>query len=525
MNVRQETIKLLRGFGMTTVFGNPGSTELPFLGEWPQDFRYVLGLQEASVVAMADGFAQATRKPVLVQLHAAAGVGNGLGNLFTAYRNRTPLVVLAGQQPRPMLPGRPFLAGDAPREFPKPYVKWSAEPARAEDVPELIFQAIRMACQPPRGPTFISVPADDWSVPAQPVLARPLVSEFVASPQTLQQIADVVSRAARPGLVVGPGIDRDGAWDEMVALAERLQAPVWAAPVAGRCSFREDHPLFMGVLPPLRQRIIEILTGRDVIIVIGAPLFTYHIPSAGDLAAIGAEIFQLTDDAEEASTASIGTSVLTTLKPALAGLNQFIPKVARPGSPGPPRAPQPRSGNPLTPDFILWALERVLPKDAVIVEEAPSHRTTLQRYIPIKTSGGFYSTGSGGMGFGLAAAVGVALADPSRRVVAVLGDGASQYTIHALWNAAQLKLPILFLILNNASYAALKMLSVSRYETAIPGVDLPGIDLVKLAQGYGCSAKRVQRAEQIVDALAHAIDAPGPFLLEVTVAPPDGPLY
>src|ERR1700755_785089 len=163
--VKQATFDLLRAFGIRKVFGNPGSTELPFLSDWPADIDYVLGLQEASVVGMADGYAQAVRNAGFVSLHSAAGVGHALGNIFTAYRNQTPLVIIAGQQARSILPLPPFLFSDRASEFPRPYVKFSVEPARPEDVPAAIARAYYVAMQPPCGPTFVSIPIHDWARP------------------------------------------------------------------------------------------------------------------------------------------------------------------------------------------------------------------------------------------------------------------------------------------------------------------------------------------------------------------------
>ena len=165
VTVKQATLDLLRAFGIKKVFGNPGSTELPFLSDWPDDIDYVLGLQEASVVGMADGYAQATRNAGFVNLHSAAGVGNALGNIYTAHRNQTPLVITAGQQARSILPLQAFLYAERASEFPRPYVKFSVEPARAEDVPAAIARAYYVAMQPPCGPTFVSVPIDDWTHP------------------------------------------------------------------------------------------------------------------------------------------------------------------------------------------------------------------------------------------------------------------------------------------------------------------------------------------------------------------------
>jgi benzoylformate decarboxylase len=206
---------------MTTVFGNPGSTELPFFRNFPDDFRYVLGLQESVVVGMADGYAQATRNAALVNLHSAAGVGHAMGNIFTAYRNRTPLVITAGQQARSILPYEPFLFASQAARLPEPYVKWSCEPARGEDLPGAIARAYYLAMQPPCGPTFVSIPVDDWDREAVPQPKRTVSQHIAPDPSLLTEIAGRLNRARKPVFVAGFGVDRDDAFDDLVALAER----------------------------------------------------------------------------------------------------------------------------------------------------------------------------------------------------------------------------------------------------------------------------------------------------------------
>ena len=164
--VHDVTYDLLRALGLTTVFGNPGSTEQTFLKNFPEDFPYVLGLQEASVLAMADGFAQCTGKPALVNVHTAAGMGNAMGNLVAAYKGNTPLIVTAGQQTREMVLCEPYLSNPDETVFPRPWVKWAYQPARAEDVPAAFMRAYTIALQPPAGPVYLSIPLDDWEKPA-----------------------------------------------------------------------------------------------------------------------------------------------------------------------------------------------------------------------------------------------------------------------------------------------------------------------------------------------------------------------
>src|SRR3954454_22023092 len=203
VTVKQATLDLLRSFGIKTVFGNPGSTELPFLSDWPDDIDYVLALQEASAVGMADGYAQATRNAGFVNLHSAAGVGNALGNIYTAHRNQTPLVITAGQQARSILPLQAFLYAERASEFPRPYVKFSVEPARPEDVPAAIARAYYVAMQPPCGPTFVSVPIDDWMQPTRPVATRTISRDVGGDPGAMQALAAALGESERPALVVG----------------------------------------------------------------------------------------------------------------------------------------------------------------------------------------------------------------------------------------------------------------------------------------------------------------------------------
>jgi benzoylformate decarboxylase len=227
LNVREATFQLLRELGLTTVFGNPGSTEETFLANFPDDFRFVLALQEASVIAIADGFAQASRAPALVNLHTATGLGNAKGNLMTAFLNRTPLIVTAGQQDRRMLLLEPWLTDVEPEVMPKPWVKWAYQPARAQDVPGAFMRAYATAIQPPAGPVFLSLPLDDWAAPALgPAVVRSASARTGPDPARLRRLADAIAGARRPVLIFGAAVARGSGWDQAVALAEKMDAPV-----------------------------------------------------------------------------------------------------------------------------------------------------------------------------------------------------------------------------------------------------------------------------------------------------------
>jgi benzoylformate decarboxylase len=524
VTVREAVLDLLRAFGMTSIFGNPGSTELPLFLDFPGDFRYVLGLQEAVVVGMADGYAQATRNAAFVNLHSAAGVGHAMGNIFTAYRNRTPMVLTAGQQARSILPFDPFLGSTQAAELPRPYVKWSVEPARAEDVPLAIARGYYMAMTPPRGPVLVSIPSDDWAVLTEPVAARQVSQHLRPEPALLAQIGDALDRCRQPAFVVGAGVDRDGAWEETVQLAERHGARVYTAPMSGRCGFPEDHRLFAGFLPAMRERIVDRLTGHDLIVAIGAPAFTYHIEGRGPYLPDGATLVQLTDDPQIAAWSPTGTSVFCSIR---LGLLDLLDRPAPPARPlpvareAPPRAQAAQAGERLSVAYVLQTLTELRPRSSIIVEEAPSSRPVMHGYLPIYEAETFYTMCSGGLGHALPAAVGVALARPGERVIGLIGDGSAMYAIQGLWSAAQLSLPITFLILKNRRYAALQEFApVFGYkaDAALPGTELPDLDFVALAAGHGVKAARVETAAELRPALEQALRSTAPFLVEIEVA-------
>jgi benzoylformate decarboxylase len=485
--------------------------------DWPQDFRYVLGLQESVVVAMADGYAQARRVPALVNLHSAGGVGHALGSVFTAWRNQTPLVIVAGQQTRAMLPTDPFLGARYAAEFPRPYVKWSVEPARGEDVPHAIAQAIYTSVQRPCGPVFVSVPEDDWDALTDPVAPREVHVQFAPDPGALDRLADALNASRAPALVVGAAVDQDGAWPLAVQLAERLNAAVWESPMAGRRSFPQDHPLFAGFLPPLRQPIADRLAAHDVVLVIGAPVFTYHVHVEGDYLAPGTRLYQMTDDPEQAARAPVGTAIPCSIQLGMEQLLAQISEVRRAAPRGRSRPAPPAVQDPINGELAMHTLAATWPGNAVLVEEAPSHRNALHDHFPVRASGGFYACASGGLGFALPAAVGVALADPSRKVICVVGDGSSLYTIQALWSAAQHRLPITFVVLNNAGYGAVKSLGARMGIAHMPGSDVPGVDFVEVARGFGCLASRVERAADLAPALKQAYASDQAWLIDVQV--------
>ncbi|MFB6419414.1 MULTISPECIES: benzoylformate decarboxylase [Bradyrhizobium] len=517
VTVKQATLDLLRSFGIAKVFGNPGSTELPFLSDWPDDIDYVLALQEASAVGMADGYAQATRNAGFVNLHSAAGVGNALGNIYTAHRNQTPLVITAGQQARSILPLQAFLYAERASEFPRPYVKYSVEPARPEDVPAAIARAYYTAMQPPCGPAFVSIPIDDWAHACAPVEARKVSREIGPELDAIKALVAALVGAKYPALVVGPGVDRAGAVDLMVRVAEKAKASVWVSPFSARCSFPERHPQFAGFLHASPAQLSDALREHDLVVVIGAPVFTFHVEGHAAIFDGGATIFQITDDPDAAAVTPIGTSIIATMKPALNMLLDLLPESKRAAPKGRTLPPAPQAADPLPVEFLLHSLSQAMPEGTSVVEEVPSHRPAMQKFMPMPGQDSFYTMASGGLGYSLPAAVGMALGKPKQRTVCLIGDGSAMYSIQALWTTAQRKLPLTIVVLNNSGYGAMRSFSQVMQVRNVPGLELPGIDFVRLAEGMGCHAVRVTKAAELGEALKRGMAFEGTSLVEVAV--------
>jgi len=516
--VREVTYQLLRELGMTTIFGNPGSTELPFLRDMPPDFSYVLALHERSAAGIALGYAMGRGQAALVNLHSVASAGNGLSAVVDAYYNHVPLVITAGQQDRRQILAEPFLVSRAVDTV-RPYVKWAYEPLRAEDVPAAIARGYYVAMQPPRGPVFISIPMDDWTHACRPAAARRVTRSVFADPAALDEVAHALDSGNRPALVVGAQIEEDGAWEETIALAEHLQADVYQEPIASRWTFPRRHRLFHGALLPAQRPLAEQLSRHDTVVVLGAPVFLYYAHVPGDAVQPGTRLFQITNSPQDGAAALAGSSIVGNI----AAAAEYLLKNTKKRMAAPPAAraepAPPRPDHPITAAHLFDVLNRVIPPDAVIAEECPSSKGDLDRHILLDQPGSFYSVRSGILGFGVPAAVGLQLAHPRRRVVCPVGDGSIQYSVQTLWTAVQENAPVIFIVLRNSDYCALKSFcDFTQVGRNVPGMDLPGIDMVKIAQGYGMSAREVDRPEEVEPALKEAFAANTPRLLSVNVA-------
>ncbi|HEY3020582.1 MAG TPA: benzoylformate decarboxylase [Solirubrobacteraceae bacterium] len=524
--VRESVYELLRARGMTTMFGNPGSTELPFLADFPSDFTYVLGLQEIVAVGMADGFAQASGRPAMVNLHTAPGVGNGMGAIFNAQANKAPVVVTAGQQVRALMTLQANLTNRDATRMPHPLVKWSYEPPRAQDVPHAIARATHLATLPPAGPVFVSIPMDDWDVEvdedaARHALARAVTGRAAADPAVVRELAQRLAAAERPVLVAGPDLDAAGAWDVAVALAERTRAPVWAtpAPGGGRLGFPEDHAQFLGVLPPAIGPLSETLKGHDLIVVLGSSVFPYYPNIPGPLLPEGAALVAVTSDPEEAARAPMGDAIVADVRLTLERLLDELPQADRAApEPRPPAEPA-EDGDPMSASAAMSALADAFPADGIVVLESPSSTIALRNRLRLSRPGSYYFSAGGGLGFGLPAAIGVQLAQRDRPVVCVLGEGSAQYAIQALWTAVAYDVPLTVLVVNNAEYSILKWFAGLESVSGAPGLDLPRLDVAGVAEGYGMRTRRAGTPAELRDALAEALASSAPELVEAPIAP------
>lgn len=524
--VREATFEVLREHGLTTMFANPGSTEVSFLVGLPRDMDFVLALHEGSVVGMATGYAIGRGQPALVLLHTTAGLGNAVGAIATARVNRAPLVVIVGQQDRRHVALEPFLAGRL-AGLAGEYPVWVDQPARAQDVPAAIARAAHEAVTG-RGPALVIVHMDDWDAPAgNGTLARGpqrIVRPPAVDAAAVEALAALLDQARSPALVTGAGAADDAAWSALIALAERLSCPVFQESFGARAGFPQDHPLFAGHLPADRPRLRERLAAHDAVLVAGAPVFRQYPYSDGPLYPDDLRVALVTDDPAEAHRSPTELTVLGTPAEICAGVAERVTarSAATTGSRPAPGAPEPPGpGEPLRAAHVLAALAERLPRDAILVEETPSSRPELERRLPARTPLGFVSAAMGGLGFALPAAAGLRMARPDRPVVVLAGDGSSLYQIQALWSAQRYRTGALFIVLVNGRYAVMDRLAERRGGDG-PWPGFEDIDVAGLAAALGCPARRVDTHDELLRELDAVI--PGlagrdePLVLAISVA-------
>jgi benzoylformate decarboxylase len=524
--VRDAAFDVLRRFGMTTIFGNPGSTEIPFLTALPPDIHFVLALHEGAVVGIATGYALARGEPALVNLHTAAGLGNAVNAIANARDSRAPLVVVVGQQDRRQLAYEPFLAGRALERLAGEYPVWTSLPVRAQDVPGAIARAYNEA-QSQRGPALVVVPMGDWLETADPLAAgwpeRTLRPASVA-PTDVAELADLIDGARAPAFVVGHGTDSCEGWEAMIALAERLRAPVWQESFARRAGFPQDHPLFAGHLPWRRRQMCETLEPHDLVVAVGTSAFRlYLFDERCPMVAEGTRVAVLSDDPAEAHRSPCDLAIVAPVAGACAALAEQVgTRTTQAPAPleRPPAPPPPAAGEPLLPGHVFAALAERLPRDAVLVEETPSSQPELYRRVPVRSPGGFMAGANGGLGFGLAGSIGLRMGDPGRPVVGVIGDGSSMYAIQALWSAAHYEVGALLIVMANGRYAVMDGLA-RQHNAPSAWPAFGSIDIAGIARCLGCRAVNVdthaallETFDEVLPALAHRRE---PLLVEVAV--------
>jgi benzoylformate decarboxylase len=380
---------------------------------------------------------------------------------------------------------------------------------------------------------FLSIPLDDWAQPSLgPEAIREVSHRVAPDAARLATFAARIDGSRRPALVFGPEVDRAGGWDAAVALAEKLKVPVYNAPLSERGSFPEDHPLFQGMLPMTIPGLSARLAGHDLIVVIGAPVFRYYPYLPGSYLPDGTKLLLVTSDPDTAGYAAVGDSVLGDTALSIELLTTLVaaapPDRAAPAPLAWPRQLPATPSSPLTPDEAHAALSDVRPADAVIVNESTSTMIQQAKWLPTVKPGSFFASASGGIGWGVPGAVGVALGDRAngvrRPVIATIGDGSFQYSVQAIWTAAQHALPIVFVVFRNGEYSILKSFAQLEDSPGVPGLDLPGLDIASVAKGFGLRSVRADTADEIRKQVRLALAVEGPTVIVVETQPQDAGL-
>jgi benzoylformate decarboxylase len=537
-------VELLVQEGIELMVGNPGTTELPLMDALGGDgrVRYVLGLQESIVLAVADGYAQATGRLAAVNLHATPGLGNAAGMLFNARKAGSPILVTAGQQDQSVLLSEPILADDM-ATIARPLVKWSYEVRRLADLPRAVHRAATTALAAPTGPVFLSIPSDVLTDSVDLELGAPtrIATGVRADRGSLRQAAQLIGSARSPVIFAGDAVARSGSHDEIVRFADLVGAPVYAEDLANSASFPTGHPLFAGTVSRLGGAVRTVLADHDLLISIGADLFTLSLgggpepippglpivhvdvdpwqlgknfPTAAAILGDPREVLPELSDAVEEVRQAVGIQPPEDVRPAVAARRQAIRD----------RAERLAGDGPIRPMALLHALGHALPSDAVVVEETLSSNEGVRLLIPSDDPQSFYGMRGGGIGWGLPAAIGIKLGLPHRPVVALVGDGGSLYTIQALWTAAHERVPVVAVVFNNRSYRILKQRTralgghsaASGKYLAMDLVD-PEIDLVGLSRAFGVDAVAASTIPEVTTAVADGLSSGRPLLIDAAV--------
>lgn len=543
--------RLLQDEGISHLFGNPGTTELGIMeavGHSP-GLRFVLGLQEAAVLGMADGYARASQRLVACNLHAAPGLGNAMGALYNAKFAGSPVLVTAGQHETGHGLQEPMLYEPLVR-IAEPLVKWAVEVPRLEDLPRIVHRAAKVALTAPMGPVFLSLPGDIMDASAALDLGRPTRVEHRVRPAdaVLEQLAQRLLAAQRPVIIAGREVAAGDAFAELARLAETLGAGVFHEPVPYNARFNVEHPAFLGDLTRSQKTARALLEPFDLVICVGADLLRMSVHSPVDPLPAGMPVVHLSNRDRElgknhATEVAICADVPETLLALLPLLEARVTPAYADGAAARLRemaarnwrsqaeaarakVPAPQRSSGIGAAFLMTTLAGVLPREAIVVEEALTAAPALAAFVPVHSPTGFYGLASGGLGFALPGAIGISLAHPGRPVVAAVGDGSAMYGVQALWSAAQQQLPITYVVIDNGGYRILQERLLARgRSTNLVGMELrePAIDWVAVAQGFGLAATRVSEPAALRDALRQAIASGRPALVQVMMAGGAGP--
>ncbi|WP_374448620.1 thiamine pyrophosphate-binding protein [Stella sp.] len=548
MTGKRAFLELLKQEGVDVLFGNPGTTELPLMDALAvdTDIRYVLGLHEGVVMGMADGYAQASGKLAVVNLHVAPGLGNAMGMLYDAQKAAAPILVTAGQHEQSFNVTEPILWADLPT-MARPLVKWSTEVHRLADLPRIVHRAAKTALAPPTGPVFLSLPGDILNDEAEiDLLAATRVAPRIrADRAAVEAAADLLVQAERPVLVAGDAVAQSRAHDELAALADLLGAPVYLEGVSNTASFPTDHPLYRGAMGRLSPGLRQLLGQFDTMFSVGGDLFTLSLPSDVEPIPEGLVTIHLDlDPWELGKNYPARVAMLGDPKATLPEITDAVRRrlddgrrtaMARRGADMRARIAGEREAlaakaraeagkSPVQAAALLEAVGRALPPDAVVIEEALSSAGGIRNLIPSRDPQSFFGLRGGGIGWGLPAAVGVKVALPDRPVVAIVGDGSAMYSCQALWTAARYRLGVVFVILNNSSYRILKQrVNALRGHAAqtgtYVGMDLedPAIEFQSLARAMGVASTHARTVADAVDQIRAGIAGGQPTLVEVTL--------
>jgi benzoylformate decarboxylase len=542
---RSAFLALLKDEGITHLFGNPGTTELPImhaLKEHP-DLTYVMAMQESLVVAIADGFSRASGRLVACNVHVAPGLGNAMGSLFNAGFTGTPMILTAGQQEQGHGLTEPVLYGPLV-QMAEPLVKWAVEVTRLEDLPRIVRRAAKIATTPPTGPVFISLPGDILNAEAGIELGRSTRVDTRVKPsdEALQALAQRILKAQNPVIITGDEVVKSDALHEAALLAEILGCPAYQSSTPYGASFLSESPCFMGALSRLQPQVREVLSPYDLMIVLGADPLRMSVysevdPKPDNLPIVqiglvdwdlaknyGAEI-ALKADVKETLRAlvpalqSAGGAALSQRAQAgiesLASINwtarraRLLTEISKHGDLA-----------PIDPDWLSLQVVEAMPANAILVDEGLTSARQMTALRAHRDRYGYHALASGGIGWGLPASVGVSMANPHRPVVCYSGDGSAMYSIQSLWTAAHHKLPLTFVIANNGGYRIIKQRLLAFHgDDHFVGMDFvdPAVQFAELARSLGLEAIRITEANELKPALQWAFSRPGPKLIEVMV--------